>query len=85
MSGYWLETTVPCYVLALYLFVTHQVEAAEVVASWVVAAFSALHSAVHRRSNFPACGKVADGGCERSDIRQSRMAFRSMLATGWLG
>jgi len=35
------------YALALYLFVTSQVDAAYVYASWVFAAFRALHSAVH--------------------------------------
>jgi hypothetical protein len=67
MSGYWLETTVSCHVLALYLFVTHYLETALRVVSWVVAAFSALHSAVHLRSIFRIRGE-AEGRCERSDI-----------------
>jgi len=35
------------YALALYLFVTNQVDAAYVAAAWVFAGFRALHSAVH--------------------------------------
>jgi hypothetical protein len=35
------------YALALYLFVTSQVDAAYVYAGWVFAAFRALHSAIH--------------------------------------
>ena len=35
------------YALALYLFVTNQVDATYVTAAWVFVAFRALHSAVH--------------------------------------
>ena len=42
-----LEMPVLFYALALYLFVTSQVDAAYVYAGWVFAAFRALHSAVH--------------------------------------
>jgi hypothetical protein len=41
------EIPVLFYALALYLFVTAQVDAAYVGAAWVFAAFRALHSAVH--------------------------------------
>jgi hypothetical protein len=41
------EMPVLFYALALYLFVTSQVDAAYVYAGWVFAAFRALHSAVH--------------------------------------
>ena len=41
------EIPVIFYALALYLFVTGQVDAAYVTAAWVFAAFRALHSAVH--------------------------------------
>ena len=41
------EIPVLFYALALYLFATHQVDAAYVRAGWVFAAFRALHSAVH--------------------------------------
>jgi len=41
------EIPVLFYALALYLFATHQVDAAYVRAAWVFAAFRALHSAVH--------------------------------------
>jgi hypothetical protein len=41
------EIPVLFYALALYLFVTRQVDAAYVTAGWVFAAFRALHSAVH--------------------------------------
>jgi hypothetical protein len=35
------------YVLALYLFVTHRVDAVDVYASWIFVVFRALHSLVH--------------------------------------
>jgi hypothetical protein len=35
------------YALALYLFVTSQVDAAYLPAAWIVVAFRALHSAVY--------------------------------------
>lgn len=41
------EIPVLFYALALYLFVTNQVDAVYVGAAWVFAAFRALHSAVH--------------------------------------
>lgn len=41
------EVPVLFYTLALYLFVTGQVDAAYVNAAWVFVAFRALHSAVH--------------------------------------
>jgi hypothetical protein len=41
------EMPVLFYALAVYLFVTNQVDAAYVSAGWVFAAFRALHSAVH--------------------------------------
>jgi hypothetical protein len=41
------EIPVLFYALALYLFVTHQVDAAYVSAAWIFVAFRALHSAVH--------------------------------------
>jgi hypothetical protein len=41
------EIPVIFYALALYLFVTSQVDAAYVTAAWVFVAFRALHSAVH--------------------------------------
>ena len=41
------EIPVLFYALALYLFVTNQVDAAYVAAAWVFAGFRALHSAVH--------------------------------------
>lgn len=41
------EIPVVFYALALYLFVTDQVDAAYVGAAWVFVAFRALHSAVH--------------------------------------
>jgi hypothetical protein len=41
------EMPVLFYALALYLFVTGQVDAAYVYAGWVFAGFRALHSAVH--------------------------------------
>jgi hypothetical protein len=41
------EVPVLFYALALYLFVTAQVDATYVVAGWVFVAFRALHSAVH--------------------------------------
>jgi hypothetical protein len=45
------EIPVLFYALALYLFVTNQVDAVGVVAAWVFAAFRALHSAVHSTFN----------------------------------
>jgi hypothetical protein len=39
------------YALALYLFVTNQVDAAYVYAGWIFVAFRALHSAVQRTFN----------------------------------
>ena len=41
------EIPVLFYALALYLFVTNQVDAAYVVAAWIFVGFRALHSAVH--------------------------------------
>ena len=41
------EIPVLFYALALYLFVTAQVDAAYLFAAWVFVAFRALHSAVH--------------------------------------
>ena len=41
------EIPVLFYALALYLFVTHQVDATYVNAAWIFFAFRALHSAVH--------------------------------------
>jgi hypothetical protein len=41
------EIPVPFHGLALYLFVTNQVDAAYVGAAWIFVAFRALHSAVH--------------------------------------
>jgi hypothetical protein len=41
------EIPVLFYALALYLFVTGQVDATYVTAAWVFVAFRALHSAVH--------------------------------------
>lgn len=41
------EIPVLFYVLALYLFVTSQVDATYLIAAWVFVAFRALHSAVH--------------------------------------
>ncbi|MGH8335916.1 MAG: MAPEG family protein [Gammaproteobacteria bacterium] len=41
------EIPVVFYALALYLFVTHQVDALYVDAAWVFVAFRAMHSAVH--------------------------------------
>jgi hypothetical protein len=41
------EIPVLFYGLALYLFVTNQVDAAYVGAAWIFVAFRALHSAVH--------------------------------------
>ena len=41
------EIPVLFYALALYLFVTDQVDAAHLFAAWVFVAFRALHSAVH--------------------------------------
>ena len=41
------EIPVLFYALALYLFVTGQVDGAHVAAGWVFAGFRALHSAVH--------------------------------------
>ncbi len=41
------EIPVLFYALSLYLFVTAQVDATDVYAAWVFAAFRALHSAVH--------------------------------------
>jgi hypothetical protein len=41
------EIPVLFYALALYLFVTNQVDGAYVVAAWVFVVFRALHSAVH--------------------------------------
>ena len=41
------EIPVLFYALVLYLFVTHQVDAAYVSAAWIFVAFRALHSAVH--------------------------------------
>ncbi|MGH8563847.1 MAG: MAPEG family protein [Gammaproteobacteria bacterium] len=41
------EIPVIFYALALYLFVTSQVDAAYVTAAWIFVTFRALHSAVH--------------------------------------
>jgi hypothetical protein len=41
------EIPVLFYALALYLFVTHQVDGAYLSAAWTFVAFRALHSAVH--------------------------------------
>lgn len=41
------EIPVLFYALALYLFVTGQVDGAHVIAAWVFVLFRALHSAVH--------------------------------------
>ena len=41
------EIPVIFYALVLYLFITHQVDAVYVSASWVFVVFRALHSAVH--------------------------------------
>jgi hypothetical protein len=41
------EIPVLFYALALYLFVTQQVDAAYVTAAWIFVVFRALHSAVH--------------------------------------
>ena len=41
------ELPVLFYALALYLFVTNQVDAAYVYAGWIFVGFRALHSAVH--------------------------------------
>lgn len=41
------ETPVLFYALALYLFVTNQVDAAYLYAAWLFVAFRVLHSAVH--------------------------------------
>ena len=41
------EIPVLFYALALYLFVTNQVDAAYVVAGWIFVTFRVLHSAVH--------------------------------------
>ena len=41
------EIPVLFYALALYLFVTNQVDSAYVTAAWIFVAFRALHSAVH--------------------------------------
>src|SRR5689334_4243848 len=41
------EIPVLFYALALYLFVTRQVDTAYVTAAWIFVAFRALHSAVH--------------------------------------
>jgi len=41
------EIPVLFYALALYLFVTHRVDAAYVTAAWIFVAFRVLHSAVH--------------------------------------
>jgi hypothetical protein len=41
------EIPVLFYALALYLFVTEQVDGAYVAAAWIFLAFRALHSAVH--------------------------------------
>jgi hypothetical protein len=41
------EIPVLFYALALYLFVTNQVDAAHVIAGWIFVAFRFLHSAVH--------------------------------------
>ena len=41
------EIPVIFYVLALYLFITKQVDAVNVDAAWIFAAFRVMHSAVH--------------------------------------
>ncbi len=41
------EIPVLFYALALYLFVTRQVDATYVIAGWIFVAFRALHSAMH--------------------------------------
>ena len=41
------EIPVLFYALALYLFVTRQVDGAYVIAAWIFVVFRALHSAVH--------------------------------------
>jgi hypothetical protein len=41
------EIPVVFYALALYLFVTNQVDATYVVAAWIFVVFRVLHSAVH--------------------------------------
>ena len=41
------EFPVLFYALALYLFVTNQVDAAYVIAAWIFVAFRTLHSVVH--------------------------------------
>lgn len=41
------EIPVLFYALALYLFVTQQVDATYVIAGWIFVAFRALHSAMH--------------------------------------
>jgi hypothetical protein len=41
------EIPVLFYALALYLFVTHQVDSAYLTAAWIFVAFRTLHSAVH--------------------------------------
>jgi hypothetical protein len=41
------EIPVLFYALALYLFVTNQVDAAHVIVGWIFVAFRFLHSAVH--------------------------------------
>lgn len=46
------EIPVLFYAIALYLFVSGQVDATYVSASWVFVAFRALHSAVHCTFNF---------------------------------
>jgi hypothetical protein len=56
------EIPVLFYGLALYLFVTHQVDAAYVSAAWTFVAFRALHSAVHcwvPRYSHPRAGAAA--------------------------
>jgi hypothetical protein len=45
------EIPVLFYVLAVYLYVTNQVDNIHLVASWVFVAFRYLHSAVHCTSN----------------------------------
>jgi hypothetical protein len=41
------EIPVLFYALALYLFVTHQIDSLYVVVAWIFVAFRVLHSAVH--------------------------------------
>jgi len=56
------EIPVLFYGLALYLFITHQVDAAYVSAAWTFVAFRALHSAVHcwvPRYSHPRAGAAA--------------------------